>query len=230
MTLNALISYDGTATDRDALALGGLFAAAGARLSLAYVRHATEQDPARELAAEQAAHDLLQRGADELGIPAAPRHIVLHGSTGAGLRQLAEREEADVVIFGSDYRTPAGSVAPGGSARRLLDGGPVAVAIAPAHLAEGTSGAFARIGVLADGPDLAAPETARSIAHETGAEIVDPKAGDLDLLVVGSRPEAELARVTLSALAEYAVELSRCPVLAVPRGTALRFEPSLITV
>jgi nucleotide-binding universal stress UspA family protein len=230
MAATMLISYDDTANDRDALALGALLAAAGAKPALAYVRHARESDRARELAATRAADALLRRGAETLGAPDAERHVVLHRSTGAGLLQLAEREEADLVVFGSDYRTPSGAVRPGTSAQGLLSGGPAAVAIAPAGLRERGLGRLGRIGVLAEGPDLAAPETAASLATETGAELVDPREGALDLLVVGSRQEAELGRVMLSAVTEYAIELSRCPVLVVPRGTALRFSPDLVTV
>ena len=36
-------------------------------------------------------------------------------------------EGAALIVFGSDYRTPPGRVEPGGSAQRLLEGGPVAV-------------------------------------------------------------------------------------------------------
>ena len=39
MSLKIIVSYDDTDNDRDALALGRLFASAGAELSLAYVRH-----------------------------------------------------------------------------------------------------------------------------------------------------------------------------------------------
>jgi nucleotide-binding universal stress UspA family protein len=230
MTPTMIISYDDTANDRDGLALGGLLAAAGAAVGLAYVRHAPEADRAREVAATREAHELLHRGAEAIGTPAAACHVVVHGSTGSGLRELAEREEADIVVFGSDYRTPAGSVRPGPSAERLLAGGPVAVALAPAGLRDRVPGGFGRIAVLSEGPDLAALETASSLAEETGAQLVDPRGGSLDLLVVGSRPEAELGRVMLSAVTEYAIELSRCPILVVPRGTAVRFRPNLVTV
>src|ERR1700754_300254 len=155
MTPTMIISYDDTANDRDALALGGLFAAAGADVELAYVRHAPEPDRAREVAAMRHAQDLLRRGAETLGVPAAERHVVMHGSTGRGLRDLAEREEAEIVVFGSDYRTATGTVRPGTSAQRLLSGGPSAVAIAPAGLRD-QARTFTRIGVLAEGPDIAA--------------------------------------------------------------------------
>jgi nucleotide-binding universal stress UspA family protein len=228
MTPTMIISYDGTANDRDALALGAVLASAGADVSLAYVRHAPEADPDREARARRAADALLREGAHALGVPDARRHVVLHGSTGAGLRQLAEREEADVVVFGSDYRTAAGSVRPGVSAQRLLSGGPAAVAIAPAELRELPEGGFRRIGVLPEGPDLAAEETAASLAEAVDAVVVDAREGGLDLLIVGSRPEAELGHVMLSAVAEYAIELSRCPVLVVARGTAVRFRTPVL--
>lgn len=216
MAPNIIVSYDDTRYDRDALALGRRFADAGATLALAYVRHAADMD-------ENAARALLDRGAQAAGHPGAVRHVVLNASTGDGLRDLAQREHADIVVFGSDYRTAAGTVRPGVSAQRLLSGGPAAVAIAPGDLAERPAGGFARIGVLAEGPDLAAEQTAASIAAAAGGTVVDAREGNLDLLVIGSRPEAEIGRVMLSAVTEYAIDLSRCPVLVVPRGQAVLF-------
>jgi len=39
MTLNTIVSYDGTPNDDDALAFARVLSAAGANLILAYVRH-----------------------------------------------------------------------------------------------------------------------------------------------------------------------------------------------
>ena len=50
MSVTAIISYDGTPNDDDALALGRLFAQAGATVALAYVRHSREFDPRRHYA------------------------------------------------------------------------------------------------------------------------------------------------------------------------------------
>jgi nucleotide-binding universal stress UspA family protein len=217
MTITAIVSYDETRDDRDALTLGRRFADAGAILALAYVRHAAHMD-------EREAQALLTRGAQAIGQPDAARHVVLNASTGDGLRDLAERERADIVVFGSDYRTAAGTVRPGVSAQRLMSGGPSAVAIAPGELAERPATGFARIGVLADGPDLAAEQTAASLAAASGGTVVDARDGNLDLLIIGSRPEAEIGRVMPSAVTEYAIDLSRCPVLLVARGSALAFK------
>ena len=136
MQTHVIISYDGTENDTDALALGKMFGDAGARVSLAYVRHAEEPDAAAEQAAQAQAEELLERGASWLGHPEVGRHVILSGSTGDGLRVLAERENADLVVFGSDWHTAPGHVQPGQSALRLMEGGPVSIAIAAAGLRE----------------------------------------------------------------------------------------------
>ena len=134
MATKIIVSYDGTENDTDALALGQLLARAGGSLALAYVRHAADPDPGREQLAQKEAEELLENGARWLGDPDVPRFVVLSPSTPDGLRDLAEREQADVIAFGSEYRTSPGHVAAGTSAQRLLEGGPIAVAIAPAGL------------------------------------------------------------------------------------------------
>ena len=221
MSTRAIISYDGTENDRDALALGRVFAQAGAEVSLAYVRHTQASEERREQLEDREAHALLQGGAQALGTPDAARHVVVSGSTGDGLRSLAEREAADIVVFGSDYRTAPGAVRPGTSAQRLLDDGPAAVAIAPAAFREREPLRIATVGVLPDHSDDTARATGESLAAALGAEVgVATGAG---LLVVGSRPEAPHGRVMISAVAEYAIETASSPVLVVPRGVALQF-------
>src|SRR4249919_3827770 len=131
-----IVSYDGTSNDRDALALGRLLGGAGASLALAYVRHAHEAGSRRERLAAREAEALLAAGAGVLGRPDIPQHVVLSASTPVGLRDLALDRGADLIVFGSEYRTAAGHVDPQASARRLLDGGPIAIAIAPAGFAE----------------------------------------------------------------------------------------------
>src|SRR6478672_11530055 len=129
-----IVSYDDTDNDRDALALGHMLSELGGEISLAYVRHTQQPDSAREALEEKEAEELLRNGAEALGDESIPRHVVVHASTGAGLWELAETEKADVIVFGSDYRTAQGAVMPGTSAERMLTGGPAAVAIALAGL------------------------------------------------------------------------------------------------
>lgn len=219
MSAKVIISYDDTDNDRDALALGRVFADAGADVSLAYVCHFPD-DHGR--LGEDEARALLRRGAEALGRPDAVLHVVVSGSTGEGLWSLAEREQADTIVFGSEYRTAPGNVQPGTSAQRLLDGGPCAVALAPARLREREGFAVARVGLLADDAD-GASGTAQSLAAALGATVVPPADGPVDLLVVGSRPEAPVGRVNVSAAVAYAIETTTAPTLVVPRGVTLSF-------
>src|SRR3954464_15264442 len=124
MTPKIIVSYDDTDNDRDALALGRLLAVGGAELALAYVRHSFGES------LEQAqAEELLERGAASVGTPEMPKHVVVNPATSVGLMELAEREQADVIVFGSEYRTARGTLKPGISAHKLLLGGSSAIAV-----------------------------------------------------------------------------------------------------
>jgi nucleotide-binding universal stress UspA family protein len=223
MAPKIIVSYDGTENDRDALALGRLLAGTGGTLALAYVRHAHEVESGRERLAEQEAQALLSAGADMLGRPGVAQHVVISASTPAGLRDLAVSEGADVVVFGSEYRTAPGHVDPQASARRLLDGGPVAVAVAPSRFAEQSDHAIRTIAAIGEDGDPCTLETAESLAAAHGASLAERAGSDVDLVVVGSKPGTVHGRVTISAAAEYLIELSRCPVLVIPRGIAVPF-------
>jgi nucleotide-binding universal stress UspA family protein len=218
MALKIIVSYDGTDNDRDALALGRLLAVPGAELALAYVRHSFG-DTALE---EKQAEELLAQGAASVGMPDMPRYVVVNPATSVGLTELAEREGADVIVFGSEYRTAPGTVKPGISAAKLLLGGPAAIAVAPSGMRSDPAPGVGTVGVIDEG-DAAARETATSLAQALGAGVVEHGAGPVDLLVVGSRPEAPPGRVVLSASSDFAVEAATYPVLVVPRGVTLSF-------
>jgi nucleotide-binding universal stress UspA family protein len=221
MSPRAIISYDDTLNDHDALAFGRVLASVGAELELAYVRHTTQSDRSREELDQSQAEELLERGARWLDDLDVPRKVVVSASTGEGLAWLAADENADVVVFGSDYRTAAGHVDPGTSARRLLEGGTAAVAIAPANYRAHRDVTIRKIGVI-DG-DPAARQTANEIADRLGAVVVSAPAAKLDLLVVSSRPEAPEGRVMVSSSAANAIGESIAPVLVIPRGRTIRF-------
>ncbi len=218
MALKIIVSYDDTDNDRDALALGRLLAYSGAELSLAYVRHSFG-----ESLEQHQAEELLARGAASVGAPDMPRHVVVNPNTSVGLTELAEQENADVIVFGSEYRTADGTLKPGISAHKLLLGGPAAIAVAPAGLRSNPSVSVNTIGVIDEG-DEAARATADSLAATLGASVKPGADGPLDLLVVGSRPEAPQGKVVLSAASDYAVEAATYPVVVVPRGTTIRFD------
>ena len=222
MAPTAIVSYDDTLNDLDALALARLLAEAGTTLTLAYVRHSTESRRDLEDVEEHEAEALLERGARWLGDLDVARQVVLSASTGAGLRWLAEVQDADIVVFGSDYRTSPGHVAPQQSTLALLEGGPAAVAIAPAGYGLNGGPQFGRIGVLADPDDEAAAQTAAELAEQLDAEVTR-ELRSLDMLVVGSRSEARPGYVTISARAQNAIEAATAPVLIVARAVPVRF-------
>jgi nucleotide-binding universal stress UspA family protein len=196
-----IVSYDGTDNDRDALALGRILAAAGASLELAYVSHRSEPEP-------DSPTDV-------------PFHVVDNASTSEGLRELAVSRGAEVIVFGSEYRTARGHVDPQATAKRLLNGGPVALALAPAGYSETNHVPVSTIRPVSEDGDPCTLETAEALARRLGAEVVG--AGEADIVVVGSKPGTVNGRVTVSAAAEYLIELAGCPVLVLPRGVSLRF-------
>jgi nucleotide-binding universal stress UspA family protein len=217
MSLKIIVSYDDTDMDRDALALGRLLAQAGGELALAYVRHSFG-----ESLEQRQAEEMLARGAASVGAPQMPQHVVQNPATSVGLTELAEKERADVIVFGSEYRTAPGLVKPGISAHKLLLGGPSAIAVAPANFQAGPIVTVSAVGVIDEG-DASAMATAESLAAALGAQVTPYGSGKIDLLVVGSRPEAPEGRVVLSAKSDYAVEDARYPVLVIPRGVLLEF-------
>ncbi len=222
MATKAIVSYDDTLNDHDALMLGRVLADAGAELTLAYVRHTTQSERSREELEEHEAEALLERGARWLGDLDIERRVIVSASTGEGLRQLAEQEDADIVVFGSDYRTAAGHVAPQRSAQTLLEGGPAAVAIAPANYRSERVPQIGAIGVLAVPGDDAVIDTARELGDRVGARLTRDER-HVDLLVVGSRIEAPKGRVMITAQAQNEIENATCPVLVVPRGVRIEF-------
>jgi len=221
--IKIIVSYDGTENDRDALALGSVLGRAGASLELAYVRHAVASESGSDRLQENDAQELLAQGAAALGAPDTPRHVVLSGSTAEGLRTLALSIDADMIVFGSEYRTAPMHVDPQQTAARLLDGGPVAIGVAPAGFADQGEFAAKTIAAIGEDGDPTARETAESLAGFFGSQVAQKATRDADLIVVGSKPGVVTGRVTISAAAEYLIQLARCPVIVLPRGVALHF-------
>jgi nucleotide-binding universal stress UspA family protein len=226
MSVKIIISYDGTHNEDDALALGRLFAKAGAEVSLAYVRHTAEEEPDRERLAQHEAEALLVKGAELMGEPDIAGHVVTDRSTPEGLSALAEAIDAEAIVFCSDSHTAPGHIAVGNSAQRLLEGGSRAIAIAPVGFATRERPQLARVCVAGDG---SAHETAEQLARALGAELSSISDETTSMLVVGSRPEAEAGRVSISAASEHLIDVATCPVLVLPRGKTLAFEASVVT-
>jgi nucleotide-binding universal stress UspA family protein len=221
MSTKIIVSYDGTANEDDAIALGRVFARAGAEVALAYVRHSQEPDLEREKLAQSEAEELLGRGAKLFGDEGIARHVVTDRSTPRGLSALAASEGASIVVFCSDSHTARGHVAVGNSAQQLLEGGPVGVAIAPVGLADGEVNVQSIVAI--GDADGGARATADSLAGALGASVAPVANDQAGLLVVDSRPEAEQGRVAISASAAHLVEIATCSVLVLPRGSAVQF-------
>jgi nucleotide-binding universal stress UspA family protein len=208
MSAKIIVSYDGTANEDDAIALGRIFGQAGAEVALAYVAHTNDSAGDTQ--------NVLNRGVELLGIPNAAAHVVTDRSTPDGLAALAASEGADVVVFCSDSHTAKGHVSIGNSAERLLNGGRVAVAIAPVDLAERGS-AISQIVGVGDG-DGGARETAEALASALGAQVSPVANEQTDLLVIDSRGDAEQGKISISSSANHLIEISRSAVLVLPRG------------
>jgi nucleotide-binding universal stress UspA family protein len=214
MSIDLIVSYDGTETDDDALALGSLLARGGVTLALAYVRHSREFDPRREALAQHDAERRLEQGARWLEEPDVTRYILLSASTAEALAQLAAAEEASVIVFGSDYRTSPGHAEPGTTAQHLLEGGTTAIAVAAAGLRAATDSEVRSIALADDDP--AAAETADSLAENLGASIVALGNGPVDLIVAGSGPYAQPGRIALSGSTRSILNAAHGSVLIVP--------------
>jgi nucleotide-binding universal stress UspA family protein len=222
VSASLIISYDGTPNDDDALALGRLLAWEGVELALAYVRHAPEFDPAREEIAQHDAERRLESGAGLLGDPAIPRHVLFSAATGKGLQELADAEGAQMIVFGSDYRTPPGHAEPPTSAQRLLEVGGVGIAVAAAGLRAQPDARLESVSAISDGSDDTAAQTAQALATKLGAKVVAPDGTAADLIVVGSQPGAPAGRIALSGAARTMLDASRGSVLVLPSGRPLR--------
>lgn len=216
-----IVSYDGTANDDDALALGEMLVPAGAHLALAYVRHSREYDPGREELAQHDAARRLEHGAAALGDNHVARHVVFSASTGEGLAKLADSEDASMIVFGSDYRIAPGRVEPGASAQQLLEGGPVAIAVATAGLRAAPEPRIRTIAVVSADAESAAQQTADALAGKLGATIVSPVQTP-DLLVVGSQEGAPDGRIALSGWTRTQLDEARSCVLVLPRGAPVQ--------
>jgi nucleotide-binding universal stress UspA family protein len=225
MPTKVIVSYDGTANEDDAIALGRVFAHAGAEVALAYVRHSREADSQRESLVQAEAEQMLERGAKIFGDERIGRHVITDRSTPEGLRALAVRERADVIVFCSDSHTADGHVAIGNSAERLIEGGPAAIAIAPVGLGDKADVAFSQIVAIGDG-DGGAQATAESLAAALGATVAPVANESTDMLVIDSRPEAEPGHVSITASAAHAAEIATSSVLILPRGRSLAFSRS----
>jgi nucleotide-binding universal stress UspA family protein len=130
--------------------------------------------------------DLLERLRTAHGDESIEVKAIANPSPSHGLHELAEQEDAGLIVVGSTHTGRAGRVLPGSTAERLLHGSPCPVAVAPAGYAERSGAEPAIIGCGYDGSPSAqrALEAARRVARATGAQlrvirVFEPLAYDL---------------------------------------------------
>jgi nucleotide-binding universal stress UspA family protein len=200
-----VIGFDGSDCGEDALALGlVLCRATGATPVVAAVY--PEQYPigVGRVDAEwvaymrEQAEELLGRARRVLGDGvAADYRAVGAASESRGLHELAEREQAEVVVVGSTHRGPLGRTHPGSTGDRLLHGSAWPVAVAPRGLREDPPPSLRTVAVaFLDTPEAhEALEFAAALARRAGARLrllsVVPSRAEVVAPVVGR--DAELA-------------------------------------
>ncbi len=167
---NVLVGVDGRPNGRDAIALASHLTGPDGQLTLAHVHSGRMPalhpvTPADELAGS---HDLLERERTAAGVNAELASFV-SVSPGRGLHQLAEEQNADLLVVGSCSHGLFGRVMLGDDTRAALNGAPCAVAIAARGYAEHPT-PIGEIGVGYDGSQEsnAALAAARKIAQRHG--------------------------------------------------------------
>lgn len=176
-----LVGIDGSDQGRDALAFAGLMASrTGAELIAANVHPSLGSIPApsdpnwasemREYSGRLLDETIAGVRADDERL----RRISVESSSPArGLNDLAELEEADLLVVGSSHRGKIGRALAGTVGVKLLHGSPCAVAIAPAGFRDTDDARLGEIAVGYDGEPEAkrALTTAIDLARSVGADL-----------------------------------------------------------
>jgi nucleotide-binding universal stress UspA family protein len=204
-----VIGFDGTDSGEDALALGLLLARATRAVPLVAIVHPQEYpigigrvDAEWVAYMHERAEQLLGRARRLVpGDAGAEFREVAAPSESRGLHDLAEQEEADMVVVGSSHRGPLGRTFPGSTGDRLLQGSATPVAVAPRGLRERPPDGLGTIAVAYVGtPEAArALEAAVDLAGRMGARLrlvsVMPRPAEIFMPVVGrDAEEAFMAR------------------------------------
>ena len=217
MAIKIIVSYDGTANEADAIALGGLFARAGAR-------------GCARLRTPQRGDRLRHRGQGAAGPRGRPvrrpldahllHHRPLHARRARGAGHRPGRRGDRFLLGLAHGQRPC--------RRRQLRPAPdrrwlVRRRDRPAAFAErDPNQPLGTIVAVSDG-DGGARETAESLAAALGATVAPVVNDDAGMIVLDSRAEAEPGRVSISSSAGYLIDVARCPVLVLPRSRPLAF-------
>lgn len=211
------VGVDGDAGGRDALVLGSMIAGVtGGELMLIAVHEET-----------------LAECPPQARVVVQPDVLVWRA-----LRQVARREQRDLLVVGSGRTARAGRVKIGAIGHKLLGHLECPLAVAPSGMRVGEPRCLRHIGVGFDGRAEArvALEWAEALGRVAGAELVvcgasafvgvscgepaDRLAAPgtrVDLLVIGSGSSGPAGRVFLGKTGRALVDGAQCPVVIVPR-------------
>jgi nucleotide-binding universal stress UspA family protein len=155
MTGPIVAGVDGTGTGLDAVALAVRLArATGDPLLVACVYPSGPRSGGDDSVARQAAAKALEPVRELVGELTAEYQMTASSSPARGLAELAEAEDAAMVVVGSHRAGAFGRVASGGTAERLLHGSACPVAVAPRGYRRRGADKLGRIGVaFIDSPD-----------------------------------------------------------------------------
>lgn len=136
----------------------------------------------------------------------------------AGLKEIADAEEADLIVIGSTHRAPRGRVCPSGVGEQVLEGAPSAVAVAPRGYADDDA-SIREIAVGYDGSRASAVALRRAVAlaERCGASLLVLGAVEVSLGLAGyeTRQSMEQQRAEMEHHLQRALE-------SMPPGLAAR--------
>ncbi len=210
MPVKIVIGFDGTDSGEDALALGLLLARATGAVPVVAVVHPQEYpigvgrvDAEWVAYMHEQAEELLGRARRLLGAErGADYREVSAPSESRGLHELAEQEQAELVVVGSSHRGPLGRTYPGSTGDRLLQGSACPVAVAPRGLRESPPDRLGTIAVAyLDTPEAhqaldAAVELAGRVRARLRLVSVMPRPAEIFMPVVGRDAEEAFMATT----------------------------------
>jgi len=137
----------------------------------------------------------------DLGAERVRTTVLARLSPPHGLQELAEAEQAAMIVVGSSHVGAVGRVLPGSTAERLLHGAPCPVAVAPRDYRT-TAHAFRRIGVAFDGSDESGAALDASVALARAGRAELRVIGVAEVLAYGS-PAFMVGRAFVAARDDY---------------------------
>ncbi len=202
MSGKIIIGYEPTPQGEDALALGRLFAEILAATPIVATalpwRQSMVGSADLERALEADTTEIFAVARERLRPLEAETRAIADPSPASALFDLAESEQASLVVVGSTHRGRAGRVLPGNVGESLLHGAPCAVGVAPMGFAGEEDRRALRIAVAFDGSAEA------WAALETGIGLAERTHGSLGLLTVIEPPRyGTVTSMAILSVAEF---------------------------